>query len=284
MAAGSRSAVRRRQFVRLGAWTGVALLAVGAAVVTASTETGSRRIASLANPETQTSRPAQKGAQVGGRSFDAEQETRRLSDAVRVLAADRDRLLTRLMALERNLDDVTGSVPGNRSTPQSTLPALPMLPSTTTSPPAAAAAPAQATTGPNRIGAAHSATQAPQGSAASAAPSTTATVATPQGGTTPLDSVVTRTEFGIDLGGNPSMDGLRAIWTTLKASQPSLFEGLRPLIAIRENPRQPGGVELRLVVGPLANAAAAARLCAALSATAPSCQASVFDGQRLALQ
>lgn len=266
MAAGSRSAVRRRQFVRLGAWTGVALLAVGAAVVTASTETGSRRIASLANPETQTSRPAQKGAQVGGRSFDAEQETRRLSDAVRVLAADRDRLLTRLMALERNLDDVTGSVPGNRSTPQSTLPALPMLPSTTTSPPAAAAAPAQATTGPNRIGAAHSATQAPQG------------------GTTSLDSVVTRTEFGIDLGGNPSMDGLRAIWTTLKASQPSLLEGLRPLIAIRENPRQPGGVELRLVVGPLANAAAAARLCAALSATSPSCQASVFDGQRLALQ
>ena len=62
--------------------------------------------------------------------------------------------------------------------------------------------------------------------------------------------------------------------TNLKAAQPALFEGLRPVIAIREGGK-PGTVELRLVAGPLANANAAARLCASLdpqpTARAPPC-------------
>jgi hypothetical protein len=37
-------------------------------------------------------------------------ETRRLAEQVRLLAADRDRLLERLTAVEHNLDDVTGSI------------------------------------------------------------------------------------------------------------------------------------------------------------------------------
>jgi hypothetical protein len=43
-------------------------------------------------------------------------------------------------------------------------------------------------------------------------------------------------------------------------------------------------VELRLVVGPLANAATAARLCAALANAGTTCQPTVFDGQRLAIR
>ena len=79
------------------------------------------------------------------------------------------------------------------------------------------------------------------------------------------------------------IEGLRSLWTTLKASQPALFEGLRPVISVREG-QKAGAIELRLVAGPLPNASIAARLCAALSAVGQSCQPAVFDGQRLALQ
>jgi hypothetical protein len=43
-------------------------------------------------------------------------------------------------------------------------------------------------------------------------------------------------------------------------------------------------MELRLVVGPLVNAGAAARLCGTLAASGLACQPTIFDGQRLALR
>jgi hypothetical protein len=52
---------------------------------------------------------------------------------------------------------------------------------------------------------------------------------------------------------------------------------------VRESAR-PGGVELRLVAGPIANAASAARLCATLAAAGATCQPATFDGQRLAMR
>jgi len=97
------------------------------------------------------------------------------------------------------------------------------------------------------------------------------------------DSVATKTEFGVDLGTNATIEGLRALWARLKANQPGLLEGLRPVMALREGPRG-GAPELRLIAGPLANASVAARLCAALGAAGQACQPAVFDGQRLALQ
>src|SRR5262249_10273738 len=96
------------------------------------------------------------------------------------------------------------------------------------------------------------------------------------------ESVATKTEFAVDIGGNSSIEGLRNLWTTLRASQPALFEGLRPVVAVRAG--KGGALELRLIAGPLANASAAARLCATLAAVGQGCQPAVFDGQRLALQ
>jgi hypothetical protein len=197
------------------------------------------------------------------RSFDAELEARRLSEAVRVLATDRDRLLTRVAVLERSLDDVTGSIPSNPAPAAAPRPApmLPQIPpqvaAPAAAPPVAAVAPAPA---PGRV------MTGPE---------------TAPGG--PAQSVATKTDFGIDIGGNASLDGLRVLWTNLKAAQPAMLEGLRPVIAIREGGK-PGMFELRLVAGPLANAGAAARLCAALAAAGQTCQTTVFDGQRLALQ
>jgi phosphoribulokinase len=95
--------------------------------------------------------------------------------------------------------------------------------------------------------------------------------------------VATRTEFGVDIGGAATVAKLRALWQSLRESREALFEGLHPVIAVRESTRS-GAVDLRLVVGPVIDAQAAARLCATLSAAGLSCQTTVFDGQRLALK
>lgn len=93
----------------------------------------------------------------------------------------------------------------------------------------------------------------------------------------------TRTEFGVDLGGETSLDGLRARWANIKGRHGEALEGLRPLVRVREGSR-PGTVELHLVVGPVANAGTAARVCAKLQSTGIACQASEYDGQRLSIR
>ena len=253
------TALRKRQLVRLGVWASLATVAVLVAVAAANTETGIRRIAGLLSTEAPDPARGARSPALATRSFDAELEARRLGEAVRVLAADRDRLLSRVAVLERNLDDVTGSIPSTPpAAPPKVAPALPQI-----SPQAAAPAPAPPSpAAPGRVTSAHN---------------------TALGTAGPAESVATKTEFGIDVGGNTSIEGLRALWTNLKTNQPALFEGLRPVIAIREGGK-PGAIELRLVAGPLGNAVAAARLCAALTAARQACQQTVFDGQRLALQ
>ena len=72
-----------------------------------------------------------------------------------------------------------------------------------------------------------------------------------------------RTEFGVDLGRANRSKACASFGPPSKGKHGGALEGLRPVVAVREIAR-PGGVELRLVAGPLPNAAAAARLCAAL--------------------
>jgi hypothetical protein len=92
---------------------------------------------------------------------------------------------------------------------------------------------------------------------------------------------VQRTEFGVDLGAANSIDGLRALWRGLLNSNATLAS-LRPIIVVRE--RNNGlGMQLRLVAGPLSDAAAAAKICAALIESERPCTTSLFDGQRLAV-
>jgi hypothetical protein len=93
---------------------------------------------------------------------------------------------------------------------------------------------------------------------------------------------VQRTEFGVDLGAANSIDGLRALWRGLLKSSAALTT-LRPVIVVKELSNGPG-MQLRLVAGPLSDAAAAAKICAALIESKRSCETSVFDGQRLAIK
>ena len=101
-----------KPLVRLGAWGAGALAAVAVAVMAAQSDTGGRRVgtayASLTGAADEQA-VRSNGAQLLARA-DAEREARRLGEAVRVLAGDRDRLAGRVAQLERNLEDLTGSV------------------------------------------------------------------------------------------------------------------------------------------------------------------------------
>jgi hypothetical protein len=109
-------------------------------------------------------------------------------------------------------------------------------------------------------------------------------VAEPAPTTPPAPLAVKRTEFAVDVGGANSVGGLRALWRgLLKSRSNAPLAALQPLIVVKE--RDNGlGMQLRLVAGPLGDAAAAARICARLAENEHPCETTVFDGQRLALR
>jgi hypothetical protein len=93
---------------------------------------------------------------------------------------------------------------------------------------------------------------------------------------------VQRTEFAVDVGSANSIGGLRALWRGLTKSNSELA-GLRPIIMVKESATGLG-MQLRLAAGPLTDAAAAAKICAALIESQRTCETTVFDGQRLAMK
>jgi hypothetical protein len=95
---------------------------------------------------------------------------------------------------------------------------------------------------------------------------------------------VQRTEFGVDVGGANSIPGLRALWRgLLKSKSNAALTTLRPIIVVKESSTGLG-MQLRLVAGPLSDAAAAAKICATMVENDRACGTTVFDGQRLALK
>ena len=93
---------------------------------------------------------------------------------------------------------------------------------------------------------------------------------------------VQRTQFAVDVGTANSIAGLRALWRGLLRSNNTLA-ALQPVIAVKEV-RNGFGMQLRLLAGPLGDAATAAKICAALVEGQRPCDTTVFDGQRLAMQ
>jgi hypothetical protein len=95
----------------------------------------------------------------------------------------------------------------------------------------------------------------------------------------PAPLPVQRTEFGIDLGGANSLDGLRTMWQRLIRSNKTLG-ALHPIVTVKE---RGAGMQLRLVAGPISDAATAAKLCAGMAAADYFCETTLFDGQRLSM-
>jgi hypothetical protein len=101
----------------------------------------------------------------------------------------------------------------------------------------------------------------------------------------PGASTVQRTEFAVDVGTANSVGGLRALWRgLLKSKSNAALAALHPIIVVKEG-NNGVGMQLRLVAGPLSDAAAAAKICAAmLEGKRATCETTVFDGQQLALK
>ena len=100
-----------RALWRFGLWGISAALALAAAAWSAHSDFGTQRLVNAFSvPATEMRPPAPSAAQLLARSLEAENETRRLAEAVRLINVDRDRLLARVRTLERNLDEVTDSI------------------------------------------------------------------------------------------------------------------------------------------------------------------------------
>jgi hypothetical protein len=278
--------------MRFAGWAGLAAIAIASATLAARTQTGTERLAGLARHQLASAVPVQprtpalpsvaRPAATAGPA-EADVEARRVAESIRALAADRDRLLARLEALERTLDQ-TGSVARESAAvvaQAAASPDGPLPPTWSFGPgnmPAGAGVPPPLALGASSA-ASGSFSTATLPAAKQDGRSTSGLIADEQA----AESVATKTEFAIDIGGDSTFEGLRALWSSLKAKHGALFNGLRPVVAVREGGK-PGALELRLVIGPLNNAGTAARLCATLTATGLPCQPTVFDGQRFALR
>jgi hypothetical protein len=262
-----------RSLWRLGIWGVSATLALVVAVAAGSLDSGSRRPAATRGDLG----AAQKGnapvVPLASRLPEIDAETRRLSGAVRSLTDEREQLLARIGTLERNLEDVTGSIKRQQAAPAA---AAPNAATPTPAPPAAAVAKA-AVVPPDPQGADSAkppARAAEPQPAAAAAPERLANAPA-----APPPEEPPATGFGVDVGGAANFEGLRVLWNSTKTSNAAALEGMHPQVVVRENSKTKGA-ELRLIVGPIANVEEAARMCATARQAAATASRSPSRGRR----
>lgn len=268
--------------LRLAGWGAAATVALLLVAVAANSSTGRERLSTAfagvnGTREAEAAKAqAAQAAQIA-RLAANENDTRRLIEIVRSLAGDRERLMARVNVLERSLEDVTGSIRKQAAatppvTPQPT--ATTAQPATTVEPPPkTAAAPPQTVP----------AEPAPASAPAAAPPAPPKQVASlPPASSMPELEAIQPRAAGVDVGGATSFDGLRRLWNTITATHYDLFEGLHPIVAVRENSKS-RAADLRLIAGPLTDIETANRICTTLAAAKRYCRLVNFEGQPLAL-
>jgi hypothetical protein len=200
--------------------------------------------------------PAPMPSGLAALAKDGTLETGELVAVLERLVDENQVLAQRLAGLERQLGEVTGTAPRDAAAPKPTAGIQ-----------SASAAPGDPV--PTLRFA------APNGRAATQTPPSNAK---PESG----EPALPRPNFAVDLGSETALDGLRLRWAALTSKHRALFEGLEPRVGMREG--NGGTAELRLIVGPLPTAEAAARICAALAGQGATCQSAIYGGQRLSLR
>ena len=294
----------RHTMWRLGLWGVAAVGALTLGILSGQLPVNAQRVQIAANEF------VGHAKQVETRVHENQLEARRLSAAIETLNSDRDRLFSRLSALEQGLDVVTGSI--NRKTDDKpaamTWPDAAIAPIVNVAPFAIAAPPSTSMPAPTITIAAYTPVEpertpppqpvratdpspvensAPEPTPATAPASIIQSAPLPDPQPAPPEATaeeipVAVADFGVDLGAANSINGLRALWRGLIKSHKPQFDGLRPLLAVHER-RNGLGLQLRLIAGPIKDAAAAARICAVLSDENRECKTTAFDGQRLSL-
>ena len=276
---------------RLAVWGGAATLALLLAVVANYSDANSRRL--MAADAQKADAPT---AQLASRLPEIDARTQQLAGVVDGLAAERERLAARIGTIERKLEDVTGAIKRQGVDAGGAASAALPAPAPNASAPAPVAAPTikevakelpndaakEVTMSPapaplNILAARQPAAASEAQPAPAEAPANLPLIRSDE---TTAAEASHRIDFGVDVGGALNFDGLRVLWTSTKGSNAALFEGLHPVVAVRENSRTKNA-ELRLVVGPLAGVESAVHLCASLSMARRYCQPVAFEGQRL---
>jgi hypothetical protein len=266
---------RSRQFnalLWLGGWGGAAAIALVALAIASQTKTAGERLRQVFA----INEPAAI-AQMPPRVSQLESNVQLLSAQVRALTVERDRLAGRIALLESSIDDMTGAIKRQAAATAAALAAKTAAPAPSAPATITASPPLPAALTPPSPAAAVSA--APKSDASNAAavpmpPTRVAAVAANE----PQSSVSPQNEFGLDLGGAATLDGIRQRWVTVKASFGPLLSGMYPLAA-REH--RAGASGYRLVVGPLPNSPAATGLCAHFAAARTACKSVKFDGEQI---
>jgi hypothetical protein len=211
-------------------------------------------------------------------SFDAEAAARQLAQAVRGLAEDRDKLATRLNAVERERRDMIGAIKQQIEAAKTEA-----IKTAKQAPPWPESAPPVPMTLADVAVMVKAISPAP----ATAAESPSTTAATSSNNTderAPSDTTASVGQaYGADLGAASTMKTLHHRWASLRTAHPQLFEGIQPVVSVKQNART-GRTELHLIVGPYANAETAAQFCDFVVPFHVNCQPTMFDGSRLALQ
>jgi hypothetical protein len=253
-----------RHLWRMTLWAGTAAGALLVAVLTTRSEVGAERVAT-AFPSLRT----HDRVQLAARSFDAQAETRRLAATVHDLSAENDQLQSRLAAVEQNMNDITGSISRQ-------IEAVKEAETANSWPAGAKAEPISAADIVSTV--------APTAGFGAPLPSPPQTTPAPPPVAAQMAApAVALTGFGVDIGSALSIQVLRARWLGIRSAHPQLFDALIPTVVLGESAKSKR-VELRLVAGPLPNAEAAARLCAALAPFRLYCQPASFGPQHIALE
>ena len=273
----AKSAAARRPPVwqnlwRQAAWGLAAATALSIAVASSRDDDATQRIAALLSSMSLRSPPPV------ARQFDAETAARQLAQSVRSLADDRDRLASRLNSVERDTRETIGLIKQQIDVAKAeaikTARQAPPWPDNASPVPMTMA----------DVAAMVKPVSPPPPSAAELPSSTAATAASETDQQAPPDTTGSLGQaYGVDLGTASTMKTLHHRWTSLRAAHLQLFEGIQPLVSVKQNPRT-GRTELHLVVGPYSNAEAAAQFCDYLVPFHLTCQPTMFDGSCLALQ
>ena len=267
---------RSREFnalLWLGGWGGAAAIALTALAIASQTKTAGDRLRQVFS----INEPAAI-AQMPPRVSQLESDVQLLTAQVRALTVERDRLAGRIALLESSIDDMTGAIKRQAAATAAALaaktsPPAPSAPTTTTAAatPNPPPAPAPAAT----AAAAALKSDVPGAAGVPMPPSRIAAITANE----PPAPTSAQNEFGLDLGGAATLEGIRQRWITVKASFGPLLSGMYPLAA-REH--RAGAIGYRLVVGPLPNSPAATGLCAHFAAARTACKSVKFDGEQIA--
>jgi hypothetical protein len=255
---------------RQAGWGLAAAAALSVAVLSSSDDAALQKVAALLS--------SLRMQQPAAHAFDAETAARQLAQATRSLADDRDRLAIRLSTIEREMRDMSGAIKQQIEAAKTEA-----IRTAKQAPPWPESAPPVPMTLADVAVMVKTVSPAPPGAADPPSP-TGATSATntaepaPPGTTASLGQA-----YGADLGTASTMKTLHHRWASLRTAHPQLFEGIQPLVSVKQNPRT-GRTELHLVVGPYANADTAAQFCDFVVPFHVNCQPAMFDGSRLALQ